>query len=48
MKIVPMKAKIKTADKIYPLFALVDEYGHTVIQVPSLDLAKKWLKYLQG
>ena len=48
MKIKPLNSKLEIAGKIYQLFAIVDTYGHTVIQVPSRDLAQKWLLYLQG
>ena len=42
-----MKSKIITADdKLRQLFAVVDDHGHTVIQVTSLDRARAVLRLL--
>lgn len=47
MKIVPMKAKTITAEgKILPLFAILDDHGHTVIQTVGYDRAMAVLKLL--
>lgn len=49
MKIVAMKNKIRKADdKLHPLFSIVDDHGHTVIQVITMDRAKAVLQLLGG
>jgi hypothetical protein len=41
MKIVPMKSKVIADDgKLYQLFAIVDQHGHTIIQVLSMKVAE--------
>ncbi len=47
MKIVAMKSKIIANDgKIYPLFAIVDQCGRTIIQVKTMELAEALLRDL--
>lgn len=47
MKIVAMKSKIRKADdKLHPLFAVVDDHGHTIIQVIDYDRATSVVELL--
>ena len=49
MTVVPMKSKIRTADdKLRPLFAIVDDHGHTVIQLTDFARAKSLASLLSG
>lgn len=49
MRIKPLKAKTITAEgKILPLFAIVDDHGHTVIQTVSIQNATTLLDSLSG
>lgn len=42
-----MKSKVLADDgKIYRLFAIVDQYGHTIIQVKTMEFAKALLRDL--
>jgi len=47
MIIKEMYSKVRKADdKLHPLFAIVDAYGHTVIQIPDYKRAMAVLKLL--
>jgi len=47
MKIIPMRNKIIADDgKLYPLFAIVDQEGRTIIQVKTMELAEALLRDL--
>jgi hypothetical protein len=47
MKIIPMRNKVIADDgKLYPLFAIVDQEGRTIIQVLSMEMAEDLLRDL--
>lgn len=46
MRIKELNIKIETGSKSYSLFAIIDDHGHTVIQVRDEKLAKELLQLL--